>query len=379
MDAEYICRISADEDNPAWDDFVSRIPGAHHEQTIPWANVRMFHGWHSKRIILEKDGRIMAGTQLLIKSIKYFGKIGYISYGPCLAEKSVEIAEKLVQEIIRMAGLEKITYMTINLPYYGDYMKPLLLKKKFLPIIDGIPPPRLMTTTLLINLEKSLDELLAEMKIKTRYNINHSIRKGIEIREGTREDIDLFFNLMLATCERRNTLPSHPDKGFFELLWDNFYSKGWLRIHIAEYNKEPVCAGLSFSFGDTFRFWKFGWSGAYGKYSPNNGLYWKLIELAKQDGFRRFDLVYLETKVVNAIQQGLPVTPELEATHFYGPTHFKMGFGGDVMHLPGAYCYFPNPFIRKSYNIVGNLLLKQKWILKTFLFTYRKMKRKESE
>jgi lipid II:glycine glycyltransferase (peptidoglycan interpeptide bridge formation enzyme) len=374
MAADYICSLSVDEENPSWDNFVAGLPGGHHEQTIPWAKIRKLNGWDSMRIIIEKNGKIIAGAQLLLCRISFFGKIGYISYGPCVAEKSAEVAEKLLQEILRITKDEKINYLTISLPYFGDYLIPLLRAGKFRPIIDGLPPPSLMTSTLLIDLKKSSHEILAGMKAKTRYNINYGIRKGIEIREGTREDIDIFFTLMIATCARRKSNPSHPNKRFFELLWDNFYNKGWVRIHIAEFNKEPVCAMLSFSFGDTFRVWKFGWSGYLSNLFPNNVLYWKLIELSKLEGFRRFDFVSVDTAVSKAFQNGHAITQSLEAKYFYGPTVFKMGFGGEVMHLPGAYCYFPNPIMRMSYNILGHLLLRQKWIMNLLALMWDKRK-----
>jgi peptidoglycan pentaglycine glycine transferase (the first glycine) len=374
MDLKYVCRISGDEENPSWDNFIAGIPGGHHEQTVPWAKVRSFDGWSSKRIILEQDGTIIAGAQILLRKMPFFGSIGYISYGPCVHGNSLEIAEKLLQEIVHFTKVEKIGYLTINLPYFADYFIPLLLASKFLPIVDGFPPPRLMTSTLLIDLSKDLDEILAEMKSKTRYNIRNSIRHGIIVREGSSTDIDLFFDLMIKTCTRRNSPPSHPNKKFFEILWENFYPRGWVKIHIAEYNQEPVCAILSFTFGDIFRIWKFGWSGNYNTFSPSNALYWNLIQIAKQEGFRHFDFVSLDTEVSKAIQQELPITPQLMARYFYGPTVFKMGFGGEVIHLPGHYCFFSNPFIRATYKVFRRIIFKNEWMKHALEVSLKRLK-----
>jgi lipid II:glycine glycyltransferase (peptidoglycan interpeptide bridge formation enzyme) len=351
-----------EKENPLWDNFVSSIPGGYHEQTIPWAKVQAFAGWSSKRIILEKSGKIVAGAQILLQHSGIFGTIGYISYGPCIADGSLPLANELLYELKRFAKVEKVSYLVINPPYYGDYLIPFIHEAGFRPTTNELPPKGLITSTLLIDLTKSVDELLGEMHIKTRYNIRHASRMGIKIMEGTRPDIDSFFNLMLETCARRKSPPTHPDKRFFELLWDAFHDRGWIKLHFAEYNGEKVCAALSFSFGDVFRIWKFGWSGRYEKIHPSNALYWALIKFAKNNGYRYFDMVSVDTEIARELEKNQEIPPKLQTRYFYGPTKFKMGFGGKVMHLPPAYCYFTNPLLRFFYNTLGRKMLHQKWL-----------------
>lgn len=58
--------------------------------------------------------------------------------------------------------------------------------------------------TAIIDLEKSIDEILSLMKPKWRYNINLSQKKWVEafIAEKTDENIEIFYNLMLETTSR---------------------------------------------------------------------------------------------------------------------------------------------------------------------------------
>lgn len=60
--------------------------------------------------------------------------------------------------------------------------------------------------TALINLSKSIDEILAEMKQKWRYNINLARKKWVEVYEAekTEENIKIFYSLMLETTSRDN-------------------------------------------------------------------------------------------------------------------------------------------------------------------------------
>jgi len=212
----------------------------------------------------------------------------------------------------------------------------------------------------LIDLSQTSGEILGGMKTKTRYNINLGIRRGIMVRQGNVHDLDIFFNLMLATCARRNTHPVPSDRKYFESLWNEFSPRGWVRLHLAEYCGEVVCAAFSFSFGDTFRLWKFGWSGEHGNISPSNVLYWRIIEEAKSDGFRFIDFVSLDTEIARNFESGAVITPELKTKPFYGPTIFKLGFGGKIVHLPEAFCYFPNPLFRLLYLFPGRMLLQSK-------------------
>lgn len=358
------CIITEEEYNPSWDDFIASLHGGFHEQTIPWASVRKHYGWLSKRIIIEKNGKIVAGAQVMIQYAKPFGKIGYISYGPCITGNSEVLSRQIITEIKHFAKYENIVYLIIVPPYFGEYLVPMLKTMGFMASIEGLPPKIQLASTLLIDLNKTATEILGEMKPRTRYNINMSIRKGVQIREGNGTDIDTFFSLMLATCVRRKSHPTPSDKKFFEMLWSEFHPRGWIRLHFADYNNEAVCALLSFTFGDTFRVWKFGWSGKFGNICPSNALYWKLIELSKHEGFRYFDFVSVDTDISKALRNGQEPTPKLKAKYFYGPTIFKMGFGGDLVHLPKAYCYFPNPFIRLLYNLFGRFILQHNWIQK---------------
>lgn len=365
MNDSVSCTIMEEENNTSWDNFVAGLPGGFHEQSIPWASVRKNYGWNSKRIIFEKSGSIIAGAQVLIQFARPFGKIGYISYGPCTSGNSESLSRQVISGIKQFTIQEQIVYLILVPPYYGDHLVPLLKTMGFKIAIEGLPPKIHLTSTLLIDLNKTAAEILGEMKPRTRYNINLSIRKGIKIREGNGQDIDTFFRLMLATCARRKSPPTPSDKKFFELLWSAFHPRGWIRLHFADYNNEVVCAALSFAFGDTFRIWKFGWSGQYSNISPSNALYWSLIELSKNEGFRYFDFVSVDTDISKALENGDVLTPELKSKYFFGPTIFKMGFGGDLVHLPKAYCYFPNPIIRLLYNLFGRLFLQSAWLKKS--------------
>src|SRR5450432_4860872 len=76
------CQDQSQDD--AWDVFVESLSDGHHEQTSLWGQVRAQNGWEVRRIIIREQGKIVAGTQMQIRSLRRFGRMAYITHGPCL-------------------------------------------------------------------------------------------------------------------------------------------------------------------------------------------------------------------------------------------------------------------------------------------------------
>jgi lipid II:glycine glycyltransferase (peptidoglycan interpeptide bridge formation enzyme) len=169
---------------------------------------------------------------------------------------------------------------------------------------------------------------------------------------------------MLTTCERRKSEPLHPHIEDFYRFWDSFCDREWVRLFFIDYMQEPVCAAFSFSFGHFLFMYQFGWSGKHGHLQPSKLLFWKTIEWAKNKGFRYYDFVSVDTEVSKAVEAGLPIDEELQKRSFYGPTHLKLSFGGTISHLPGAFAYFPNVFLRIFSNTILRPILKQDWFFR---------------
>ena len=57
------------EDDAQWDAFVNSHPQGSVLQTTQWARLKNRFGWTSQRVWLKQDGKIVAGAQILFKSI----------------------------------------------------------------------------------------------------------------------------------------------------------------------------------------------------------------------------------------------------------------------------------------------------------------------
>ncbi|HTX22415.1 MAG TPA: GNAT family N-acetyltransferase [Candidatus Aquilonibacter sp.] len=327
----------------AWDEFVVSSPDGHHEQTSLWGQVRNQFGWEIRRILIRENGKIVAGAQIQIRSLRRFGRLAYVVFGPCLNAPDPILENAVIAGLVRHARLLGVRFMVVGLPYGGHYLAPRLMAAGFQLKPSGFPP-QFLEATAVINLSSETEQIISAMRRSTRRNIRHSLKKGISVVEQGGEGLKEFHGLMLALCKRRKTTPNPAEINFFIELWQRFRPKGWIRLFFAMNGQEPVSAALAFTFGDWFRVWKVGWSGQHGNLKPNEALWWQMILWARQNGFRFFDFVEINSEEAKRL-----VNSSGDGNGFETVTTFKLGFGGESKFLPGAYYYVFNPALRRLF------------------------------
>jgi lipid II:glycine glycyltransferase (peptidoglycan interpeptide bridge formation enzyme) len=243
----------------------------------------------------------------------------------------------------RVAKVHRTQYLVVQPPCSSEALADQLLRWGFQPSSIHVAP----VATVAIDLTKALDDILAQMKSKTRYNIRLSRRKGITVREGTERDLSTFYRLLVATGQRQQ-FPPYPE-AYFSKMWRALVPWRYIRLFLAEYAGEAVSAVLLIPFGDTVIYKKGAWSGRHGKRRPNEALHWAAIKWAKAQGFRYYDLEGIDPKAAGAIVDGRPLPSSLTET----VTRFKLGFGGQVVFYPESYDYAYNPLLRWAYARLG--------------------------
>ncbi len=338
------CRfdVSDSGSDSAWDSFLAGQSSGHHVQSSLWAQVKAMNGWRARRITVSRDGQIVGGAQLLIRQVRYFGSIGYVPKGPILANGDDETAARLLEQVRRLATSERLRVLFVQPPEYGSFVSQLA-EFGFRPCPVETAP----SATVLIDLSANLEAILARMPKGMRNGIRRSQKRGIIVREGTRDDLEAFHELLSMTSRRRGFTPFELD--YFQGMWDILEPAGCLKVFLGELEGEPVSAQICIPFGDTLVAKQIGWSGKHGRLHPNEALDWFTIQWAKANGYRYYDLEGIERPAANAIVSGQPL-PEQYAE---SPTAFKLRFGGEVKLYPAAYCLIANPVLRTLYNRVG--------------------------
>ncbi len=198
-----------------------------------------------------------------------------------------------------------------------------------------VQPP----TTLLLDLMKSEEQLLAQMHEKTRYNIRVGERHGIVVDTGTIEE---FLTLMHETSAR-DKFRAHPDAYYRKMLGDHGDPDLKIFLRVARAEGKPLAAAIVCDFGDR-RTYLHGAS----RYEDRAMmapyvLQWELIKEAKAKGMRAYDFWGIASS---------------ESSHdpLFGVTRFKRGFGGEVLRYPSTIDLILKPWHYRAYRFVHRVL-----------------------
>ncbi len=334
--------ISDDLASPEWDAFVACAPGGHHTQTSLWAQVKAPLGWQATRVIARREGRIAGGAQILYRRVPLVaGSIGYLTKGPLLPPGDPALEDLVMRQVREVARQKRIRFLIAQPPSDRQNLCEHMPGWGFHPsLMEFAPTPY---TTVRLDLSESTDELLVGMRSKTRYNIRLAERHGVTVREGTGQDLGVFYRTLQATHERQN-FPEYPEE-YWRRFYQVFQACGYTKIFLSEYEGEVVSSVLLVNFGDAVIYKKGGWLGSQKDLHPNEILHWEAIQWAKRQGYRYYDFEGINPDAARAMQQegSLPKS-------FYGSlSWFKVGFGGELQFYPGAYDYLPDPLLRWGY------------------------------
>ena len=94
--------------------------------------------------------------------------------------------------------------------------------------------------------DKTPEQIMAAFHSKTRYNVRLAQKRGVEIKVGSREDIPVFYELMVETGKRDGFVVR--DINYFYKLYDCLGPK-YHRLFLAYYNGVPVAGSVCTVYG----------------------------------------------------------------------------------------------------------------------------------
>jgi len=325
-----------------WDAFLESIPEGHFQQSSMWAEAKTIEGWEPILVTFERDGQIRGGFQILTKHTR-FGRIGYVSKGPALADEHPDLQAQALKSLADTSRKHGLRALIVQAPDHTRLTPGQFRELGFLPnhLINVI------SATLVIDVGRSREEILAQMRRTTMLELKRAQKRGIKIREAGQNDLGTFFDLMVETCKRQETSPSPASVPAFQKLWEAFGDR--LRLTLAEFEGQPVAGTVCLCFGDRVTFWKKGWSGAHRDKHPNQMVMFEAIEWSQQHGYKRFDCAGMSRDTAESLVHGRRLS-ELQKT---GRDFFLLGYGGAPVLLPESWVLIPNPLSRLVYRVAG--------------------------
>jgi len=353
-----------------WNKIVTSFENSHFMQSWQWGETKERNGWKPFYKIWGDEESPSAAALILQRTITFLGgliklRIQYSPKGPLIRDLADEGLVSIVFDELRMFARDQRAIFLkadpdivigVGVPGEEDFSN-----NDICPRIQNLlgtggwvysPDQIQFRNTVLVNLSQSEDSLLSNMKQKTRYNIRLSERKGVIIRDGTREDFNLLYRMYAETSMRDGF--AIREIGYYQTLWEIF-SRDWnphgnpnnrsgLDVLIAEVEGIPTAAVVIIYFAGVAYYYNGMSLPIHRKLMPNYLLQWEAIKRAKNAGCKLYDL------------WGAPEIFNQRDT-LWGVYRFKRGFGGYVQRSVGAYDYPVNAFIYNAYiNILPKLL-----------------------
>lgn len=273
-----------------WDDYVLDHEG-HPLQLWGWGDTKAAHGWTVDRVFVLDEDDIIGGAQLLIKLLPGGIKtLVYVPRGPVVAEKNRAVV------LDELAAYAKKVYKAIALtiePHLREFDPP----KGWRPSTNTILLPR----TLILDLNKTEDDLLAVMAKKTRQYIRKSANEDIVIRHlKTREQVGQCLAIYHETAQRAG-FALHDDKYYFD-IFDNL---GEASPVFAAFHGEKMVAFLWLAVSQEVAFELYGGVNEEGQaLRANYALKWHGIQTMKKWGVAEYDMNGLLNDGISTFKQG---------------------------------------------------------------------------
>lgn len=259
-------------DQEAWDARV-RDNGGHPLQLWGWGEVKARHGWRVLRFAFQD--KPWAGAQVLLRQLpKGIGTFAYIPRGP-VGEWSQDMLDEL-----SVLLKKRCKAIVLSIEPDQEEMIPLKGWKKAKNTV-------LLAQTLKLDLEKSEEELLADISSKRRYDIRSSTKKIAQFRALTsEEDLEKCLALYKHTA-RRAGFALHDDDYYHDIhtqLSNNSVILG------AWDDQNNLLAFTWFAMSPQVAFELYSGIGDEGqKLRANYGLKWWCIQEMKRRGVRQYD------------------------------------------------------------------------------------------
>jgi lipid II:glycine glycyltransferase (peptidoglycan interpeptide bridge formation enzyme) len=345
------------DNQETWNTALGTLDGGHLLQSWQWGELKSKYGWKPARILWNDDSQTpVAAAQLLFRTTTGNLTIAYCPRGPILNWEDPVLYSQVLSDLADHASQQSAIFIKMDpeIPIDNgleiqDQDKTNLLRTSWLELGWRESQEQIQfRNTFILNLEAEEETLLANMKQKTRYNIRLSTRRGVVIRHGGLEDLDLLYQMYAETSLRDGFVIRDP--AYYGDAWGSFIQDGLAQPLIAEVEDEPVAAIILYHFGKT-AYYLYGMSRALHRDKmPNHLLQWEAIRWAKEAGCQIYDFWGAPDRID-------PSEP------MYGVYRFKEGFGAQFVQTVGAWDF---PIKSLQYQLYKNLLPSILSVMRTF-------------
>lgn len=331
------------ESKKEWEDFLKMHEEANFLQSWYWGE---FHKDLGKQIyrtgFYKKD--TLVGVMLSVIENARRGKYMTVAGGPIIDWKDTAVVRATFEQMHVLAKETDCVFVRVRPQLLEDTFSQNIFKK------HNFVNARMHLTAELtsrLSIEKTEEELLAQMRKATRYEIKKAMKEGIRIETSTDpKEVKEFYDIQIETAKRQHFVPFSYD--FFLKQFSVFFAAKKAILYKA-YFEETLLAQAFIIFYGKEAVYHYGTGTDAGRKHPGAYLIqWEALKEAKKRGMHWYNF--------------WGIAPLDNPKHrFYGVSVFKRGFAGeDTQYL-------------HAQDLVIN---KPKYIINYLIESLRKMIRK---
>ena len=299
------------ENKQEWEDFLARHPEANFLQSWYWGEFHEALGKTIARIGFYRDQKLIGVMLSIIESAKR-GRYLTVPAEPIINWEDKELVSFAFAEMKNIAALNSCVFVRI---------RPQLLEDDFSKQIFQVNNARSAQMhlhaelTSRLDITKSEDELLAQMRKTTRYEIRKAEKLGVTIETSKDEkDVKEFYDYQLETAKRQKFVPF--SYKFLQEQFRVFFAADKALLYTAKFEGKILAQAFIIFYGNE-AVYHYGIGTDEGrKYPGAYSIQWEAIKEAKKRGMKYYNF--------------WGVASEEDKHHrFYTISIFKRGFGGE--------------------------------------------------
>lgn len=310
-----------------WDQSIDRLQGSL-LQGWRWGDLKSRHGWSPVRLLLTAEDQALVAAQVLFRR---FGplSVAYVPRGPACVDSQPALAAMLTTALDQVCKRRNAAIVfvepdddSIALPTSGTLgwsASPAIFQPK---------------RTIKVRVDCSDDDLLQQMKPKTRYNVRLAERRGATVREGTLADLPGVYRLLRETAER-NAFGIHSLEYYQDVL-KTFGPD--LALLVAEVEGDLAAAVVAIR-QQREAVYMYGASTAqHQRHMPAYLVQFAAMRWARESGCEWYDFWGIpdSDEPPGGAEDGDGKSLNVRSG-LWGTYRFKQGFGGEVVSYPGVF------------------------------------------
>jgi len=312
-------------DEEEYTKFLENHERCNFQQSLEWARVKT--SWKREVILAEDENKKIIGSLMVwVRKIPIFGNIMYSARGPVCDIHDMEVLQQLTEGAKELAKKYNAIVLRIEPDIKSDDedFKNIMLQLGFSIKDDAKNFREEIQPRYVFRLDtkgKTEDEIFKAFHQKTRYNVRLATKKGVTIKDGTKEDLKDFHKIMVTTGIRDGFITRPLE--YFEKMYDELGPEH-MKVLLAYYEGKPIAGVIPIMYGNKTWYLYGASSNEHRNLMPNYLLQWEMIKIALS---RKSDIYDL---------RGVPGI----ADNSNGLYRMKKGFGAEYTEFVGE-VYMP--------------------------------------